>query len=294
MGWAARLDQPFAFPYRRIEPVMSMSMLKIGIVGCGTIGSAVARAIDKGSVPALLTGLTSRTQARAEELAKSLHTPPPVMNLPALLRASDLVVEAATGSALEEIVPACLREGKDVFVISVGGLLGHEEWSREAEARGCRILIASGAIAGLDGVRGAVVGRVDSVTLTTRKPPRGLAGAPYVVEHGIDLDALTEETLIFEGTAREACKGFPTNVNVSAALSLAGIGPDQTRVRIVAVPDGRFNQHWIEVWGEFGRLSVEVENVPSATNPRTGLLSIYSTIAFLADYARSARTRDKT
>ena len=154
-------------------------------------------------------------------------------------------------------------------------------------------LFASGAIAGLDGVRGAVVGRVDSVTLTTRKPPKGLAGAPYVVERGIDLDALTEETVIFEGTAREACKGFPTNVNVSAALSLAGVGPDRTRVRIIAVPGGRFNQHRIEVRGEFGRLAVEIENVPSATNPRTGLLSIYSSIAFLADYARTTGSKAK-
>lgn len=268
-------------------------MLKIGIVGSGTIGSAVARAIDEGRIPAALAGVASRTRARAEGLARSLGTPPPVLDLPELVRASDLVVEAATGKALEEIVPACLQERRDVFVISVGGLLGHEEWFREAEARTCRILFPSGAIAGLDGVRGAVMGRVDSVTLTTRKPPRGLAGAPYVEEHGIRLDALTEETLIFEGTAREACKGFPMNVNVSAALSLAGIGPDRTRVRILAVPGGAFNQHRIEVRGEFGRLTVEIENVPSATNPRTGLLSIFSCIAFLADYARNATIRDK-
>lgn len=253
-----------------------MSMVKIGIVGCGTIGAALARAVDEGKIPALLAGLANRTRARAEDLAGSLRTPPPVLPVPDLVQVSDLVVEAATGKALEEIVPACLRHGKDVFVISAGGLLGHEDWVREADARGCRILLASGAIAGLDGVRGAVIGRVDSVTLTTRKPPKGLAGAPYLVERGIRLDSLTEETLIFEGTAREACRGFPTNVNVSAALSLAGVGPDRTRVRIIAVPGGTFNRHRIEVRGEFGRLVVEVENVPSATNPRTGLLSIYS------------------
>ncbi|HSB68004.1 MAG TPA: aspartate dehydrogenase [Candidatus Methylomirabilis sp.] len=264
-------------------------MLGIGIVGCGTIGSALARAIEAGKIPARLAGLATRTRARAEELARALRLPPPVLDLPDLVRASDLVLEAATGKSLEAIVPACLREGKDVCVISVGGLLGHEAWFGEAEARGCRILILPGAIAGLDGVRGAAVGRVDSVTLTTRKPPRGLAGAPYVVEHGIDLDRLTEETLIFEGSAREACRGFPTNVNVSAALSFAGIGPDRTVVRILAVPGGAFNQHRIEVQGEFGRLAVEVENVPSATNPRTGLLSIFSTIAFVADYARTYR-----
>jgi aspartate dehydrogenase len=271
-----------------------MASLKIGIVGCGTIGTALARAMDDGRIPARLAGLANRTRTRAEALARSLRASPPVLTLPELVQVSDCVVEAATGDALQEIVPACLREGRDVIVISVGGLLGHGEWFREAEARGCRILYPSGAIAGLDGVRGAAVGRVDSVTLTTRKPPKGLAGAPYVVERGINLEALTQETLLFEGTAREACKGFPTNVNVSAALSLACIGPDQTRVRIYAVPGGAFNQHRIEVRGEFGRLTVEIENVPSATNPRTGLLSIFSAIAFLADYARSAERRKRT
>jgi aspartate dehydrogenase len=271
-----------------------MTSLKIGIVGCGTIGTALAHAIDDGRIPARLVGLTNRTRTRAEALARSLRTAPPVLTLPELVQASDCVVEAATGKALEEIVPACLGEGRNVIVISVGGLLGHEEWFREAETRGCRILFPSGAIAGLDGVRGAAVGRVDSVTLTTRKPPTGLADAPYVVERGITLEALTQETLLFEGTAREACKGFPANVNVSAALSLAGIGPDQTRVRIFAVPGGAFNQHRIEVRGEFGRLSIEIENVPSTTNPRTGLLSIFSSVAFLADYARSARARGGT
>lgn len=268
-------------------------MLAIGIVGCGTIGSALARAIDDGRIPARLAGLANRTRARAEALAGSLHTVPPALDVQGLVRASDLVVESATGKALEEIVPACLHHGTDAFVLSVGGLLDHDEWFREAEARGCRILIATGAIAGLDAVRGAAVGRVDSVTLTTRKPPKGLAGAPYLVERGIGLDGLTEERLVFEGTAREACRGFPTNVNVSAALSLAGIGPDKTRVRIVAVPGGIFNQHRIEVRGEFGRLTVEIENVPSATNPRTGLLSIFSSIAFLADYARSANRQNR-
>jgi aspartate dehydrogenase len=264
-------------------------MVRMGIVGCGTIGTGIARAIESGRVPAVLSGLHNRTRARAEALARSLSPVPPVLDLHELIRTSDLAVEAATGASLEQIVPLCLQEGRDVFVISIGGLLNHPEWFQEAQDRGCRILLPSGAIAGLDGVRGAAVGRVDSVTLTTRKPPRGLAGAPYVVERKMDLEALTEETPIFDGSAREACRGFPSNVNVSAALSLAGIGPDRTRVRIIAVPGGAFNQHRIEVKGEFGRLAVEVENVPSATNPRTGLLSIYSSIAMLAEYARTRK-----
>lgn len=266
-------------------------MLKIGIVGCGTIGTGIARAIEAGRIPAALAGLHNRTRARAEVLARSMSPSPPVLDLAELVGASDLVAEAATRESLEQIVPACLQNGRDVFVISIGGLLDHPEWFHEADARGCAILVPSGAIAGLDGVRAAAMGRIDSVTMTTRKPPRGLAGAPYVVDHGIDLDAFTEETPIFEGTAREACQGFPSNVNVSAALSLAGIGPDKTRVRIIAVPGGIFNRHRIEVKGEFGRLVVEVENVPSETNPRTGLLSIYSSIGTLAEYARARRTR---
>ena len=129
-------------------------MLTIGIVGCGTIGSALARAIDEGRIPALLTGLANRTRTRAEALARSLRATPPVLDVQGLVRASNLVVEAATGKVLEEIVPACLQHGRDVYVLSVGGLLDHGEWFREAEARGCRILIATGAIAGLDGSGG--------------------------------------------------------------------------------------------------------------------------------------------
>jgi aspartate dehydrogenase len=262
-------------------------MVRIGIVGCGTIGSALACAVQDGQIPAVLAGLSSRTRSRAEALAAGLRPVPPVLDLLELVQAADLVAEAATIEAVAAIVPACLAEKRDVFVISVGGLLGREEWFRQAAEQGTRILVPSGAIAGLDGVRAAALGRVDSVTITTRKPPRGLAGAPYVAQHKIDLDALTEETLIFDGSAREACQGFPSNVNVSAALSLAGIGPERTRVRIFVSPGGRFNQHRIEVRGEFGRLAVEIENVPSATNPRTGILSMYSSIATLADYART-------
>jgi aspartate dehydrogenase len=264
-------------------------MISIGIVGCGTIGSAIARAIQEGRVRATLAGLTGRTSSRAEALARSLTPSPPVLCLPELIAVSDLVAEAASVAAVAEIVPACLEAGKDVFVISAAGLLGHDDWFRRAEAQGVRIVVPSGAIAGLDGLRAATLGRVDSVLLVTRRPPETLSGAPYVVERGIELDGLTQETVIFEGTAREACRGFPRHVNVPAALSLAGVGLDRTRVRVLAAPGCKFNQHQIEVLGEFGRLRVEIENTPSSMNPRTGLLSIFTSIETLAEYARSRR-----
>lgn len=264
-------------------------MTSIGIVGCGTIGSAIASAIRDGRIRASLAGLSSRTPARAEALARSLLPSPPILCLRELIGVSDLVVEAASIAAVAELVPACLEARKDVFVISAAGLLGHDDWFRRAEAEGTRIVVPSGAIAGLDGVRAATLGRVDSVLLITRRPPGALRGAPYVVERGIALDELTEETLIFEGTAREACRGFPTHVNVPAALSLAGVGLDRTRVQVFAAPGCRFNRHQIEVQGEFGRLRVEIENIPSPTNPRTGRLSVFSAIEALAEYARTRR-----
>jgi aspartate dehydrogenase len=133
------------------------------------------------------------------------------------------------------------------------------------------------------------MGDIESVTITTRKPPEGLAGAPYVVAQGIDVFVFRDETLIFEGCAREACKGFPANVNVSAALSLAGIGPERTHIRIFVVPDSTRNMHDIEVVGEFGRMTTHIENVPSDTNPRTGKLTYLSALAMLRDMTRAVR-----
>jgi aspartate dehydrogenase len=257
--------------------------LRVGIVGIGTIGRAIAQALDTMDGPLRLVAVTSRDVAAVRQFVASLRHTPEVLDLNALVAASDVIVEAATQAALAEIAPCVLRAGKDLMVLSVGGLLDFPEWYDMATASGSRMYIPSGAIVGLDGVKGACAGHVEAVTITSRKPPKGLAGAPYVEEHGIDVYAFTEETVIFEGSAREACKAFPANVNVSAALSLAGIGPDRTRIRIAVVPDGTHNIHDIEVKGEFGRLTTHIENVPSASNPRTGRLAYLSTIAMLKD-----------
>src|SRR5216684_8657226 len=135
-----------------------------------------------------------------------------------LVEASSIVVEASTQKHLEEIAPKTLKAGRDLVVLSCGGLLGRQDWVDLAAANRCRILVPSGAIAGLDGVKGARIGAITSVTMESRKPPRGLAGAPWIVQRKIDLDAITTETLIFEGPATEDCRAFPANVNVLAAL----------------------------------------------------------------------------
>jgi aspartate dehydrogenase len=250
-------------------------MLKVGIVGMGVIGRRVADALTRGIPGTRLVGVCVRQPATA--------TGYPVLALDDLIERADLIVEAATQAALREFGPAVLSAGKHLMVLSVGALVGVlDGWAALAEKHGCRILVPSGAIAGLDGVKGAREGAITAVTMETRKPPRGLAGAPYIEQQRIDLDRITTETLVFEGPATEAVRGFPANVNVVAALSLAGIGPERTRIKIYAVPGQARNQHRITVEGEFGTLRIEVENVPSE-NPRTGRLSYLSAIAMLRE-----------
>lgn len=262
--------------------------LAIGVVGLGVIGRALCRAIDAGIDGLRLAGATSRTRESAETFLKALKSPAPFLSLDDLVDAADVVVEASTQAHLTQIAPRTLGAGRDLVVLSCGGLLGRADWVALARSKGCRIMVPSGAIAGLDGVKGAAIGAITSITMETRKPPAGLAGAPWIVEHEIDLTAIKEETLIFEGPATEGCRAFPANVNVLAALSLAGIGPDLTRTKIYAVPGLTRNQHRIRVEGEFGRIAIEVENVPTE-NPRTGKLSYLSTIALLRDLGATLR-----
>jgi aspartate dehydrogenase len=260
---------------------------RVGILGLGTIGRAVARALAAGLPGVALAGATSRDAIRAREFLAGLPGAPPFLRFEELLREADLVVEAATQAALVELAPAILDAGRDLVVLSVGALLDYPDWVERARARGARIHAPSAAIAGLDGLKGAAVdGHLDTVVMETRKPPRGLAGAPGVA--GRDLGAITAPTLVFEGTAREACRAFPANVNVVAAVSLAGLGPDRTRIRILADPTIDRNRHTVTAEGAFGRLRVELENVPSE-NPRTGKLSYLSTIAYLRDLGAPLR-----
>lgn len=266
---------------------MTDRVRRIGVVGLGVIGRAVSRALADGLPGCVLAGGRSRDEARARAFLEALPGRPPCLSLAGLVEASDLVVESATQAALAEMAPAVLGVGRDLLVLSVGGLLDHPEWVTLAAAHGSRIHVPSGAIAGLDGLKGAAVdGHLDSVVVETRKPPHGLAGAPGVAAR--DLDAIREASLVFEGTAREACRAFPANVNVVAAVSLAGLGPDRTRVRIYADPAVTRNRHTVLAEGSFGRLRVEIENVPSE-NPRTGKLSYLSAVAYLRDLGTPLR-----
>jgi aspartate dehydrogenase len=255
--------------------------LRVGIVGVGAIGRMLATALDRGLAGAALSGIADQDRPAAETFASTLQQPVPIVSVDELVRRSDLVVEAASQAALPDVVPKALANGKDLLILSVGGLLGHDDWFRQAEERGCRIHVPSGAIAGLDGIKSARMGRLDSVSLTSRKPVSALRGSKYVAERGIDLDSLIDDSVLFEGSPEEACKNFPTTSNVAASLRLAA-GPDvNISVRVIATPGGHENVHCIEAAGEFGKLHVTIENVPSASNPRTSALAAMSALATL-------------
>jgi aspartate dehydrogenase len=257
-------------------------MNSIGVVGCGSIGRAILRAVDDGRLKVEVAGVTSRTEKTAGDFLATLKSSPPFLTVGELIDRSDLVVETAGGHVVPDLARATFGAGKDLMVISIGAILDNMDLMDLARAKGCRLILPSGAIAGLDGIKGACQGKVDFVRLTSRKPPRALAGAPFLLKNGITLEGLTEERHLFSGPAREAVRGFPDNLNISAALSLAGIGPDATQVSISAVPGLERNCHDIDVQGEFGLLHVHIENIPSE-NPKTGRLTALSMIRAIKD-----------
>ena len=173
-----------------------------------------------------------------------------------------------------------LEAGKQVMVLSAGALLPRPDLIELAKARSGQIIVPSGALLGLDAVAAAAEGKIHSVRMTTRKPPRGLVGAPYLEANGISVEGLNAPKLVFSGTARDAAAGFPANVNVAAALSLAGIGPDRTMMEIWADPSVERNCHSIEVESDSARFTLSIENIPSE-NPRTGRITALSVLAAL-------------
>ena len=210
--------------------------LTVAIGGLGAIGAHLARAIDAGVEGLSLVAVAARDRTKAERTVASFRAPPAVVAPRELAERADIVVEAAPASVFAEIAEPAIARGRVFVPASVGALLPRMHLVARARETGARIVVPTGALLGLDAVRAAAEGEVESVSIETRKPPRGLAGAPYLEEHGIDLSAVAEATRVFVGNAFDAARGFPANVNVAAALALAGIGPERTRVEIWADP----------------------------------------------------------
>jgi aspartate dehydrogenase len=254
--------------------------LRIAIVGLGPIGKRVAEALDRGIDGLVLVAVSAQNPEKHRSWLADLANTPAVLPIDALSDVADIVIECAPGKLVRSIVEPFVTRGKTAVVLSAGALLDHEDLIELAKQHGGQIVVPTGALIGLDAMTAAAVGNIHSVRMVTRKPVTGLAGAPYIVENNIDIETITEPLRIFEGSAREAAKGFPANLNVAVALSLAGIGPDRTRLEIWADPTVTRNMHRVDVESDSARFSMSIENIPSE-NPKTGRITALSVIAWL-------------
>jgi len=254
----------------------------LGIAGLGAIGMSLARSIDNGAVSGMvLTCVSARNKVRAKQRVAEFRDVPHIVHLGALSDEADVVVECVPSAHFMEVAEPALRKGRIFMPLSVGMLFEHMELVDLARENGGRIMVPTGALIGLDAVRAAASAGITSVKLVTRKPPGGLADAPHVVKSGISLEGLTEPRLLFSGTAREAVKGFPANLNVAAALALAGAGPDDTEVEIWADPQASRNSQSVTVTSRAADFTMTIENIPSDVNPRTGMVTAHSVLAAL-------------
>src|SRR5690348_8676025 len=257
-----------------------MSVTRVAIAGLGAIGRALARRLADGVPGLTLACAAAGDKAKAQAWLEAQRIDCPLVALDAFPQHADLAVECAPAAVLEEICRPMLQAGKRVMVLSAGALLPRPHLVELAKATGGQIIVPTGALLGLDAVTAAAEGVIHSVRMITRKPPAGLIGAPYLVKNGISVAGLNTAKCIFAGTAREAAAGFPENVNVVAALALAGIGPDRTTIEIWADPAVARNCHNIEVDADSARFSLAIENIPSE-NPKTGRITALSVIAAL-------------
>jgi len=265
--------------------------MRVSLIGCGAIGSELAVAIDSGKVgSATLVALFDTIEDAAQKLRLRLRNDNVAIfsNFSELtssseFKVSDIVIEAASQAAAKNFSKRIVEYKKDLLLMSVGALADELFLSQllsVVSQNGNHIYIPSGAIAGIDAIK-SVKAMLDSVTLTTTKNPRALAGAPFFNSDPTRLNSMKKKTLIYQGTAADALNKFPANINVAAVLSLAGIGIQETNVKIVADPHITVNQHQIEAAGTFGEIAITVRSIPTPNNPKTSLLAILSAIECL-------------
>jgi aspartate dehydrogenase len=266
--------------------------MRIGIIGGGVIARLVLE--HRAALGAVeVAGILGRSAvSRGRALAAEFGVPF-VSSLDALVALKpDAVVEAASHDAVRQYAVPLLEAGIPVVVLSGGALCDdavRTRLERLAAEKHALLYVPSGGIGGLDALKAACAAGVDSVEIAVTKPPAAWQGIPYVERLGVDLDRLAGATTLFDGTAREGVPHFPANVNIAAVLSLAGIGFDRTRLKVVADPALRFNTHYITIRGRTGTISLKFESVPSPDNPKTALLACYSALAAIKAFGSPVR-----
>ena len=254
--------------------------LRVGIAGLGAVGLDVAKRLIAGVPGLTLVAVAVRDVEKAQRALPQVGGSILVCKMTELADTCDVVVECLPPASFRDIAVSAIDKGRIFMPLSVAQLLENGDLIERARQKGARIVVPTGALIGLDAVRGAAEGTIHAVKMVTRKPPAGLEGAPYLRDHGISVHGLKEPLKVFEGSARDGARGFPANVNVAAALSLAGIGPDRTQLEIWADPNVTRNTHTITVDADTARFTMTIENIPSE-NPRTGKSVAPSTVAAL-------------
>ena len=255
--------------------------MKVGIVGFGSIGTEVAKALIIGVENFSLYGVVSRSRENVEQRILQLNHQIKIFELETLIEKCDIIIDCAPKEAFREIAIQCIQKDKTLITVSGAGILDNLDLEEMAREKNTQIILATGAILGLDALRAASESKINSVKMTTRKPPNALSNAPYVVKNGIQLHQLLESKLIFKGSATEGAKAFPANVNVAAAVGLAGIGADKTELEIWADPNLNRNTHKVEVDADSAVFEMSIQNVQTPENPGTGKITSLSVIACL-------------
>lgn len=253
---------------------------RVAVGGLGTIGLSVARWLDQAD-GFDLTAVAASSVASAEAKAAGFNAAPRIVAAPELADHADIVIECAPAAHFADIAEPAIEAGRKLVALSAGALLSRRDLIEAADLSGAQIIVPTGALIGLDAVRAMAQGQIESVKLITRKPPKGLIGAPYLEAEGIDITALSDPLCVFHGNAFDAAKAFPANINVGAALALAGAGPEETMIEIWADPTISRNRHRVEIVSDSAIASMEIEGVPSADNPRTSASVANSVIAAL-------------
>ncbi len=266
------------------SPAAGAAAPRIAILGLGAIGRNLLASIQSSLVPkAPLAALVRPSSVAASEHPAGVET---FTDIDALLRwKPDLAIECAGHEVVRSVVPALLQAGVDVIIVSIGALGDaalRDSLAAAASAGRARLMTVSGAIGGLDALDAARGAGIRSVSYTGRKPPQAWRGTP--AEQACDLSAITEATLVFEGTAADSARLYPKNANVTAAVALAGVGFEKTAVRMMADPGVTKNVHELEVEGDFGRFVIRLENSALPTNARTSWLAALSIEAELRKY----------
>jgi aspartate dehydrogenase len=268
-------------------------LLKIGIVGCGAIGTSLAKEINKNfRGQAILCGVYDLDREKALKLASLAKNKDLTIfkSLDQLISRSNLVIESASAKSSWDIACRALRRKKDIMIMSVGGIIDNfSELSVLAKKYQARVYIPSGAISGVDALKAAAISGIKTVTLTTIKNPASFKGVKYIEDKKLDLSKIKKDTLLFSGSAKQAVKLFPQNINVAAILSIAGIGQIRTKINIIASPKVNRNIHQITIESNGGDISCRTENVLHPDNPKTSFLAFLSAVAMLKSILNPVR-----